>query len=409
VSPSVIREHPRERGESAILLVNHVHLGLTDKTTRVESSAMKNQDVIGVGLVGLGRAGWGMQCKELDARRDKFTIVAGCDTYAPWRERFAERYPTASITAEVDALLANPDVDVVSIATPSNLHFEHAMKALAAAKVVFLEKPMCGTYAQACSLREASQQGPGQLFVRHNRRFESGFEDVRRILDSGILGHIVEIKLSRVSFGRRNDWQTLRRCGGGQLGNWGSHIIDHALQFLGAPEKPLASQYSRLARIAAVGDAEDHAKIVLTGQSGTIVDIEVGGGAALPAPTYLVWGRRGALELWDNKMKLKYLDPDVPLAPRAAFEGVPGSEFTLPDGEQSLATRTIGSNFGQPETLQWVEEERSVTDASPGVIWDALHDSICNGTAFPVTLDQAVEVMRVIDEARRNSGFEYIA
>ncbi len=370
---------------------------------------MQDHKVIRVGVVGLGRAGWGMQCRELDSRPEQFAVVAGCDTYAPWRERFAERYPAARVSSDLDTLLADDGVDLISIATPSNAHFKHALAALAAGKTVFLEKPMCGTYAEACRLQEASRQGPGRLFVRHNRRFEAGFQEVQRILASRLLGEIAEIKLSRVSFGRRNDWQTLRCCGGGQLGNWGSHIIDHALQFLGVPERPLAGQYSRLARIAAVGDAEDHAKIVLTGQSGTVVDIEVGGGSALPSPTYLAWGTRGALEGWGNRLKLKYLDPAVPLAPRTAYAGVPGSEFTQPDGEQSLAARTIGSNFGQPETLHWIEEERQVPDADPGAIWDALHATLCDEAPFPVTLDQAVEVMRVIEEARRGSDFEYIA
>jgi len=370
---------------------------------------MKTNGVIRVGIVGLGRAGWGMQCRELDSRRERFEIVAGCDTYAPWLERFAERYPAARVSAGLERLLADPEIDLVSIATPSSDHFDHALAALAAGKDVFLEKPMCGTYAEACGLREASWKGPGRLFIRHNRRFEAAFEEVRRLVDSGMLGVVSEIRLSRVSFGRRNDWQTLRCRGGGQLGNWGSHIIDHALQFLGAPERPLAGQYSRLARIAAVGDAEDHAKIVLTGQSGMVVDIEVSGGAALPTPTYLVWGTRGALEGWEDRLKLKYLDPAVPLVPREAYAGVPGSEFTLPDGGQTLTARTIGSNFGHPETLRWIEEDRQVPDADPGVIWDALHETLCHGAPFPVTLDQAVEVMRVIDEARRGSGFDYIA
>lgn len=367
---------------------------------------MKKQGLIRVGIVGLGRAGWGMQCSELDSRRDQFTIVAGCDPYSPWRERFSGRYPAARVYTDIAALLANESVDLVSIATPSNLHADQALAALAAGKDVFLEKPMCGTYAEACRLRDASRQGPGQLFVRHNRRFEPGFQEVRRVLASGLLGEIAEIKLSRVSFGRRNDWQTLLACGGGQLGNWGSHIIDHALQFLGAPECPLTGQYSHLARIAAVGDAEDHVKIVLTGQSGTVVDIEVGGGSALPAPTYLVWGTRGALEVWDERLKIKYLDPAVPLPPRKAYAGVPGSEFTLPDGDQSLAARTIGSNFGQPETLHWIEETREISDTPPGAIWAALHETLCGNVPFPITLDQAVEVMRVIDEARRGTPFD---
>lgn len=367
---------------------------------------MKNCSRLRVGIIGLGRAGWGMQCRELDALSERYEIVAGCDLYAPWRDRFANRYPEAQVTADMNAVLSNPDVDLVSIATPSADHFCHAMAALAAGKKVFLEKPMCSTYAEAMALREASQEGPGRLYVRHNRRFEAVFMEVRRIIESGLLGNVAEIKLSRVSFGRRNDWQTLTRLGGGQLGNWGSHIIDHGLQLLGAPEQPVSTLHCRLARIAAVGDAEDHAKIVMTGQSGTVVDIEVSGGAALRTPTYMIWGTRGALEGWGTRLKLKYLDPAVPLAPRVAFAGVPGSEFVLPDGELPLEARTIGSNFGQPETLSWIEEERVVQEVSPGMIWDALYEDIHNGVPFPVTLDQAVEVMRIIDAARSGGGVD---
>ena len=168
---------------------------------------MQDHKVIRVGVVGLGRAGWGMQCRELDSRPEQFAVVAGCDTYAPWRERFAERYPAARVSSDLDTLLADDGVDLISIATPSNAHFKHALAALAAGKTVFLEKPMCGTYAEACRLQEASRQGPGRLFVRHNRRFEAGFQEVQRILASRLLGEIAEIKLSRVSFGRRNDWK----------------------------------------------------------------------------------------------------------------------------------------------------------------------------------------------------------
>jgi len=354
-----------------------------------------------VGIVGLGRAGWGMQCVELDSRTDRFALVAGCDLYQPWRERFAAKYPAARVTASLDELLQDPEIDLISIATRSNDHFAHAMAALAAGKIVFLEKPMCMTYAEAQTLQATSAKGPGKLFIRHNRRFEAGFSEVRRIIASGCLGEIAEIRLCRTGFGRRNDWQTLQRCGGGQLGNWGSHIIDHGLQFLGAPERPLASLQTNLARIAAVGDAEDHVKIVMTGQSGTVVDIVVSGGAAISAPTYLIWGSRGALEGWGDRLKLRYLDPAVELPVREAFDGVPGSEFVLPDGEVPLSARTIGSNYGKPEVLPWIEEERTVPPADPGMIWDALYDDLFSNIPFPVTLDQAVDVMRVIDIARQ--------
>jgi predicted dehydrogenase len=347
-----------------------------------------------------------MQCTELDRRSDRFVVVAGCDTHEPWRVRFSDRYPDALVTNSLAEVLDQPDVELVSIATRSVDHYDHAMLALEAGKLVFLEKPMCTTYEQAIALRDASLRGPGTLYVRHNRRFEPGFREVLSIIASGLLGDIVQIRLARTSFGRRNDWQTLLEYGGGQLSNWGSHIIDHALQFLGAPEQPLRSMHGHLARVAAVGDAEDHVKIVLTGQSGTVVDIEVSGGASVPLPEYLVWGKRGGLTGRGDTLELRYLDPSVDLPERAAFAGVPGSEFVQPSGKLALGNRTIGSNFGQPEELPWIEETQNVPPGDPSEIWDHLYAAIREDVPFPVSLDEAVEVMRVIEHARAGTEFE---
>lgn len=363
--------------------------------------------VIGVGIIGVGRAGWGMQCKELASRQDRFAIVAGCDTFAPWRDRFQAAYPEAQTTEDLQEILANPAVELVSIATRTCDHCAHALAALAAGKHVVLEKPMCVTMAEARQLQAASANSTGSLFIRHNRRFEPGFKAIRSILDEGLLGCVREIKLSRVSYGRRNDWQTLLQYGGGQLGNWGSHVIDHALQFLDAPAKPLRSVSAYLDRIAAVGDAEDHVKIVLEGHNGTVVDIEISGGAALPAPEYMIWGTRGALSCTGKNITLRYLDPAVPLPPRVPYEGVPGGDFVLPDGSLPLGERTIGSNFGEPETLQWMEEKREVPAEEPGSIWDATYDAIVRGTAYPVRLEEAIAVMEIIDQARKGTRFDH--
>ena len=105
---------------------------------------------------------------------------------------------------------------------------------------------------------------------------------MQEIIRSGILGDVYEIRLARHGYQRRDDWQTIKEFGGGQLLNWGPHIVDHALRFL---ESPVATQFSDLKFIAAVGDAEDHLKIVLKGENGRFVDMEISGGVALGAPT----------------------------------------------------------------------------------------------------------------------------
>jgi hypothetical protein len=59
-----------------------------------------------------------------------------------------------------------------------------------------------------------------------------------------------------------------------------------------------------------------------------------------------------------------------------------------------------------PEELPWVEETREIPDGSPSVIWDHLHATIREGTPFPISLDEAVSVMELIDQARHGTQFE---
>jgi len=339
-----------------------------------------------VGIVGLGRAGWGMQSRELRARPETYRIVAGCDELRPRRERLAEAIDCVTY-ASIEALVADPVVEVVSIATRSCDHLEHATIALEAGKVVFLEKPITVSYDQAVRLMETAHRAPGRLFVRHSRRFEAGFCHILEIIASGILGEVFEVKLRRGGFQRRDDWQTIKAFGGGQLLNWGPHVIDHALRFLGSP---VVSQWSDLRRVAAVGDAEDQVKIVLRGANGRVVDLEICGGAALREPEYLIWGNRGALRCNGDTIDLRYLDPAHTPAERVADPGVPGQ------------------TFGSQEALPWIDKTIPVAPSVPTdttSIWDALFATLREDKPFPITLDQAVEVMRVVSLAKEGSDF----
>ena len=338
---------------------------------------------IRVGIAGLGRAGYCMQCAEIQGYPEKFTLVAGCDPYEPWRKRAAETYPSCAVYKTLDELLKDPNVDLLSIATASSDHYAHAMAALRTGKDVLLEKPMAVTFAEAQRLCSAAAKAKGRLFIRHNRRFEPGFQHIRQIVASGILGEVYDIRLARTSYQRRDDWQTLERFGGGQLRNWGPHIIDHGLQFLGAPKKPLKHLWACLKKVVAAGDAEDYLNIVMAGANDCVVNITISGGAAINLPVYYIAGSRGALTADDHTITLRYLDPHRKLPARKPIITAPRNDMTT------------------PEDLPWIEQTLPVAPDKPLDYWEELYKAIRLKKPFVVTLDEALEVMRVISEVKK--------
>ena len=141
---------------------------------------------IRVGLVGLGRAGNGMHRPELRSRQDKFRFYAVCDIIEERTTPFVEEFGSKPYT-KLEDLLADPGVELVSIATRSCDHYRHAKMALQAGKDVMLEKPFAMSLAQAKELVALGSEPAGpHLYIRHNRRFECGFQQAMAIDGNGI-------------------------------------------------------------------------------------------------------------------------------------------------------------------------------------------------------------------------------
>lgn len=343
---------------------------------------------INLGILGLGRMSMDLDQRHLKGKEEMFRIAAVCDIMKDRCERMSERCGCASYD-DIDKLVSDPNVELVYIATRSIDHFAHAKAALEAGKYVLLEKPMTTDYQSAKALADIAKATGGKLFIHHNRRFEPGFQHIREIIASGILGDVFEIKLRRLSFNRRDDWQTLLSCGGGQLLNWGAHIIDHSLLFL---ESPVKSMWSDLKNVVSGGDAEDHIKIVFTGENGRVVDMEISTGAAIGEQVYLVWGTRGALSCDDKNITLRYIDPAQELTRRVSSSGTPD----------------IGV-YGTPDDLNWIEETIPIApklNVGMTSAWDYLYRAVREGGEYPITLEQALGVMKVISAARAGTQFE---
>ncbi len=346
---------------------------------------------IRVGIWGLGRAGFCMHCSELRKYPDEFEIAAGCDIAQERLDNFSKLCPKAKTYLDGDKFLADKNVELVSVAVRSPQHVDYAIRALEAGKYVFLEKPVALTSKALVKLAKAEAKHPGKLFFRHNRRFESAFNHIIEIMHSGILGEVYEIKLCRHGYEFRGDWQTIVDCGGGQLNNWGPHLIDHALRLL---ESPVESLWSDLKRIAALGDAEDHLKIIFRGKNGRIIDVEISGGVALPSPVYAVYGTRGSLISEDEQdLKLKYLDPKQKMPKSGAHRESP----------------PLSGGFGGSVQPKWIRKTIMVEPANGARVDDIYHrlyQAIRCGKEFPVKMEEAFDVVRWTEKVKlQNPAF----
>lgn len=330
-----------------------------------------------LGIVGLGRAGRGMHLPELETAKDVIEIAAVCDIIKERADTVAARCGCKAYY-DIKEIIADPDIDMIDIATRSCDHASHAIMALEAGKDVILEKPMSTCIEEARAVFECAEKNGRKVYIRHNRRWEGQFNQALALIDSGIIGKVFEMKLARNAFETRNDWQTLEKYGGGLLLNWGPHIIDHALQY-GQGYKDL---YYNLKQINASGDCEDHIKIVLTGNNGMIVDLEISSGCALDFPLYTAYGTRGSFVIYNDRIEIKYIDEAYEIIKKDPVEDTPGDKY------------------GNADVIPWKTKTIPAENIALNQVWRAVYEDWAGIKPYRIKKEEALAVMEVISRVK---------
>jgi scyllo-inositol 2-dehydrogenase (NADP+) len=263
------------------------------------------EGAVRVGIAGLGRSGWNIHALGLEAH-PQFTVAAVTDPEPARRAEAEERFGCRAY-ADFDGLAADPEVELIVVATPSHTHGPMSCQALAAGKHVLVEKPMAVNVRQADEMIACAREHDRILTIYQIRRLDPDFLKIREILESGILGPIHELRMGAYSYDRRCDWQTLSRFGGGQLRNNGSHFVDQALVLAGGEGKLL---FADLRQVACGGDTEDHVKVLFEGSSGVIADVEMGI-SPFGVTKWLIMGKYGGLTGDGKRIEWKYYDPST--------------------------------------------------------------------------------------------------
>ncbi|WP_348261514.1 Gfo/Idh/MocA family oxidoreductase [Telmatobacter sp. DSM 110680] len=189
--------------------------------------------MIRVGLVGFGMAGRvfhaplisSVEGLELAAVVERSTDMA------------AERYPGITTYRSVEELLADASIKLVVVATPNSSHFPIAMQALEAAKSVVVDKPVALSSGEVVQLAELAGGIGLHVIPFHNRRFDSDFLTIRKLMDERSLGRMVhfESNFDRWRPGPSSRVWKEETDEGGILFDLGTHLVDQALMLFGQP------------------------------------------------------------------------------------------------------------------------------------------------------------------------------
>jgi len=341
---------------------------------------------IGVGIIGQGRSGHDIHADHL--RRDKrYRIVAVVDPLPERREQAQQEFG-AEAYASHEEMLGRKDLDLVVNAAPSHLHVPITLELLEAGHNVLCEKPLARRVADVDRLIKAARKAKKLLAIYQQSRFAPYFVQIRKVIDSGVLGRIVMIKSAWNGFSRRWDWQTLQEYDGGNLLNTGPHPLDQLLQLFGdgMPEVKCIMD-----RVNTFGNAEDHVKVLLTKKGRPTIDLEVSSCAAYSPYNYLVYGTRGGLMASQTEVKWRYHNPARAPKQRLVREPLPDHQYCR-------------------EKLHWTERTWTVPKSKSNLFpymarqfYTHLYATLTEGAPLVITPEQVRRQVAVIEECHRQN------
>jgi predicted dehydrogenase len=219
----------------------------------------EDMDMIRWGILGCGKV---TEIKSGPAlqRADGSELVAVMRRNGEFAADYARRHGVARWYDNAEALIHDPEVDAVYIATPPSSHKEYALAVAAAGKPVYVEKPMALNFAECQEMIAVCEKNSVPLFVAYYRRALPRFAKVKSLLDNGAIG---DVRFVHVTFYRRpadrdlngeENWRVDPRiAGGGYFYDLASHSID-LLQYLLGDAKAAAGYASNQSRMY---EAED--------------------------------------------------------------------------------------------------------------------------------------------------------
>ena len=285
-----------------------------------------------------------------------------------------------------EALLADTSIDLVVVNTPNYTHFDFAKKALLAGKHVIVEKPFTTTVKEGEELIALAKKQKKKISVYQNRRYDSDYKTVKKIIEEGWLGKVVEAEIHYDRFKEQLSPKIHKETPGpgtGALYDLGSHLIDQALQLFGKPEAIFAD----ITNIRPYSLVDDYFELLLY-YSDKRVRLKCSYVVRESVPGYVIHGTKGS-----------FLKPKTDVQEIALHMGeTPGGKGW---GKESLAERGYVHTEKNGEIIK---KKINSLRGNYGDYYSGVYNAITQNLEMPVTAEDALEVIRIIEKAKESSA-----
>ncbi|KAI0160089.1 NAD(P)-binding protein [Hypoxylon sp. FL1284] len=320
---------------------------------------------------------------------------SGSDLSAP------RDHPDVRHFTSLDQFLADADLNVVVVTTPPQTHFSFAQQALQARKHVLVEKPFVPTAAEADTLSKVAKENGCLICVYQNRRWDSDFLTVRKLLaDGSTLGRIVEFEthFDRFRLEQPTNWKASLRMdeGGSALYDLGTHLIDQVYVLFGMPRGVFATFASqRDGRLSGPEDPDlepDSVTAQLFYQNGLVAFVRIAvASAEVQQPRFWIRGTKGSY----RKTGLDTQEPQLKSGMKTSDANF-GRESPEWNGKLTLVGE--GGSVHEQDHPNMVPETYSK-------IYQLFGDAVIKKSEqdVPVPAWQARDVLRIIEAAKESA------
>ena len=313
------------------------------------------------------------------------TANHGFNLYAVWersKKSAATIYPDIRSFDTLESMLADKAIELVIVNTPNYTHYEFAKKALLAGKHVLVEKSFTVTVSESEDLISIAKEQDKQIAVFQNRRYDSDFKTVKKVVDDRLLGEITE---AAFYFDRYKPELSPKQHkesaipGAGLLHDLGPHLIDQALYLFGMPIT-VSGSLKTTRPGSLVNDHFDitfsYPKLTVHLRSGLMVKESL--------PAYTLRGTKGSF----IKERADIQEDILKLGEK------PGSNHW---GTEPLSARGILTVTENGETRQTHIQS---LQGNYMEFYDGLYDALVHRKKIPVSAEDGLNVMRVIESVR---------